>query len=487
MTADMTLTTTGSQAGSLAGTTELTLADVTVSSRGTRLVDRVGLSLGAGVPLTVIGASGSGKSLLAHALMGTLPPDLEVSGRLEVDGTARDLSDRPGRCWWGTRFALLPQEPHLALDPTMRVHPQVAEGVARGRRRTPERAVAADQALASVGLAGVGRAWPHELSGGMAQRVAYAAATVGGAEVLIVDEPSKGLDAAAVDQLADLLLAHVRRGGLLLTITHDLRLARRLGGTVAVMRGAQVIDHGRAADLLDRPTHAYTRALVEADPSTWPAHAAEPIDASAPVLVHAEGISRRFGSKRLFDDLTLELRSGERCALVGPSGAGKTTLGRTLLGLTRPDSGEVRHHRLLDGGRIQKLYQDPVLSFPQRVPLRVGLQDVVRRHRLPAGRLPALLDAVGLDGSLLERRPGQVSGGELQRLALVRALLMDPLLLLADEATSRLDLLTQQQTVDCLRAELPDACALLLVTHDQALAAALTDRKVELGVPTPQL
>lgn len=188
----------------------LELHDLRVTDGRTPLVEVDALTLEAGRPLTIVGESGSGKSLLAHAVMGTLPAELDVTGRMVLDGTAHDLADTAGRrALWGQRFALLPQEPALALNPTMRVRGQVAEGVRGFRAGRTEAFRRADEALTGLGLAHAARSYPHTLSGGMAQRVAYAAATIGGAAFLIVDEPSKGLDEPSVDRLADLLAAHV--------------------------------------------------------------------------------------------------------------------------------------------------------------------------------------------------------------------------------------------------------------------------------------
>ncbi len=459
--------------------TTLEMHDVVVTHAGRRLVDVPRIRLEQGRPLTVVGESGSGKSLLAHALMGTLAATLDVDGKLDLDGRLLPLSERANRRQlWGREISMLPQEPALALDPTMRVGRQVEEGaLGVSAQAARERAVAA---LADVGLAGSARSYPHTLSGGMAQRVAYAAATIGGARVLVVDEPSKGLDPASVDQLAALLRRHVDAGGLLLTITHDLRLAAALGGDVAVMRDAEVVEHGAATEVLEHPVHAYSRRLVAADPARWrhPWQRTGWRPTGEP-LVAATGISKAYGEQVLFADLDVRVHAGERVALSGPSGVGKTTLGGALLRLVRVDAGRVVHEASL-AGRVQKLYQDPALSFPALVPIEAGLRDVVRRHGVDPQRVEQLVDDLRLAPELLGRRPSEVSGGELQRLAIARMLLARPALVLADEATSRLDLLTQEVTTDALVRELGDA-ALVMVTHDSALAEAVADTHLHLS------
>ncbi|WP_299445063.1 ABC transporter ATP-binding protein [uncultured Phycicoccus sp.] len=463
----------------------LSVPRATVRHGTVTLVDVADLRIAPGRPLTIVGESGSGKSVLAHALMGTLPPELVAEGSMAIGPARFDLADRSGRRHlWGRELALLPQEPGLSLDPTMRVRAQVAEGARGWRPRDRAALRLADERLDHVGLAGSGAAYPHTLSGGMAQRVAYAAATIGGARILVVDEPSKGLDPASLDRLADLLAGHVADGGLLLTITHDLRLARRLGGEVLVMRDASVVEGGPADRVLTAPRHAYTERLVAAEPSRWRHAWTSPptADRTAEPLVSARGISKSYGDHVLFRDLSLDIRAGERWAFTGPSGAGKTTLGNAVVGLASLDAGSVARHPATRGGRVQKLYQDPTSSFPRRVPLEGPLRDVLRRHGAGEDRLRSLLAHVGLPPEILRRRPGQVSGGELQRIAVVRAMLARPVLVFADEATSRLDLATQETTMDLLMTEVTGTgCALLLVTHDPALAAAVTEHRIELG------
>ena len=466
------------------------LRSLEVTHDGRPLVQVQGVRLEPGRPVTVVGESGSGKSLLAHAVMGTLAPDLHAHGQLDLDGTSYDLRERDSRRHlWGRQVALLPQEPALALDPTMRVGAQVAEGALRaGRDRSAARAEAG-ALLEGLGIGGIERAYPHALSGGMAQRVAFAAATVGRASMLIADEPSKGLDDRALADLADLLRRHVHGGGYLLTITHDLDLARGLGGDVLVMKEAAIIERGPAERVLTEPAHEYTRRLLAAEPRHWthpwvrrPTDPPSGPDHESEVLVAADGLTKAFGERRLFHDLSLVLQQGERVALSGPSGSGKTTLGNILLRLMPPDAGTVRHAPGLGGGRLQKLYQDPALSFPQRSRLREAFGDLLRRHRIPAEDLERSMAAVRLPDALLSRRPGQVSGGELQRLAVVRAMLMRPALVFADEPTSRLDLLTQEETMrELITGVERHGTALLLVTHHRALATAIADRTLSVG------
>jgi peptide/nickel transport system ATP-binding protein len=463
------------------------LFDLSITHAGNVLVDVSGLDFEAGVPVTIVGESGSGKSLLAHAIMGTLPDTLRARGSLAVDGHRYDLADRPNRRrLWGPVMALLPQEPGLALDPTMRAQEQVAEGAASFASDRSAARRSAGALLASLGLGHAAAAFPHTLSGGMAQRVAFAAATIGGARVLIADEPSKGLDRRARAELAEILARHVDGGGILLTITHDLDLARELGGHVLVMKDAHVVEQGPARHVLTDPAHPYTRRLLAAEPArwkySWVRAEAPATDPGAP-LISAKGLTKTLGGQQLFTDFSFAVGAGERVSISGPSGSGKTTLGNVLLRLLPPDTGYVEHSGTLRGGRLQKLYQDPVLAFAPRIRLGDSFRDVLRRHRLEPGRLEELMASLRLAPTLLQRMPGQVSGGELQRLAIIRSMLLEPALVFADEPTSRLDLITQEETISCLMDRVERlGSALLLVTHDEALDDAVTHRRISLGV-----
>ncbi|MGQ4880567.1 ABC transporter ATP-binding protein [Billgrantia sp. LNSP4103-1] len=439
-------------------------------------------ALAAGERLTLLGETGSGKSLIAQAIMGTLPRGLAAQGRLDIDGERFDAaSGTSRRALWGRRLALLPQEPWHALDPTMRAVSQVAEShrhVAGRNRQAAHRAAWRD--LTELGLAEAGNKLPGELSGGMAQRVAFAAASAGGAPIVIADEPTKGLDAPRRDAVVELLARTPERGGALLTITHDIDVARRLGGEVVILRQGQVVERGPAQQVLTHPTTEYGRKLLDAEPSRWPPPA--PLGhVRQPPVVAATGLAKVRGGRELFRDLSLTVSPGEIVGVVGPSGCGKSTLGDMLLGVTRADGGEIQR---ADGHRFgfQKLYQDPPAAFSPHWRLSRLLDDLIRRHRLERGSIAPLMARLGLDEGLLARRPGEISGGELQRFAILRVLLLEPCFLFADEPTSRLDPITQRQTL-ALLVELARErrCGMMLVSHDPALIKRLCDTCISLG------
>jgi peptide/nickel transport system ATP-binding protein len=248
------------------------------------------------------------------------------------------------------------------------------------------------------------------------------------------------------------------------------------------MLDGAMIERGDAARMLAAPEHDYTRRLLAADPANWPERqpaARAPQRSVATVTV--DGIGKSFGSQRLFAGVSAHIKAGEIVAVSGPSGSGKTTFGNIVLGLLKPDAGTVARGAGLAPTAFQKIYQDPAAAFAPRVSLRRSLADLVKLHRLDWAVLDGLLARMRLAPALLDRLPGQVSGGELQRIALARVLLMKPALIFADEPTSRLDPVMQQEVIGLLVDHARDhGCAVLLVTHDADIVRGVADRRIEL-------
>lgn len=447
---------------------------------GARLLEPVDLDAYPGRALCVVGETGSGKSLLALAVMGLLPASVEAEGEVTVAGgePIPAAARAKLRALWHRSTCLLPQEPAMALDPLARVGRQLV-------------AVGAREALEAVDLpANLTRAYPFELSGGMAQRLLLANAAASIAPVVVADEPTKGLDPARAAVAVALLGGLLRRGKALVVVTHDPGVVRALGGDVAVMKDGAVVECGPVEAVFSRPCHPYTREWLAADPRYWPACTTCLVEED--VVLASHGLAYGYGScPTLFDGLDLHVRRGEVLALTGPSGCGKTTLGGVLLGLQAPRAGEVSWRgcdpymdpagRRRLRRRYQKLHQDPAGPFEPYRAIGAQLDEVLHHAGAVKSTLDPVLDRLKLRKSVLGRRIGEVSGGEAQRAALARLLLLDPWLIFADEPTSRLDPVVQRETFGLLREIVAESgLAVILVTHSPDIASAIADNTIEL-------
>jgi peptide/nickel transport system ATP-binding protein len=463
-------------------TNTLHVQDLVISSAQGAIVRGVHFDVRPGMPLTILGDSGSGKSLVLQAIMGTLPPELTATGSVQLGNqNLLQLTARERRNLWNRSISLLPQEPWLALDPTMRVAAQVAEVHRHLYGRRPAQAQGAAIAnLADVELADAANLYPFQMSGGMCQRAAIAISHAGASELLLCDEPTKSVDRIMRDGIVSRLKREVEANRLLITVTHDIAVARGLGGNIAIMRDGQFVETGAAHQILSFPQMRYTRELIEADPEAWLPVERRPF---GDILISGRGLAKHYGRRTIFEGVDIDVHAGEVVAIVGPSGCGKTTLGNILLGLVKPDNGSVTRASSLGRLGAQKLYQDPPAAFAPRQILRRGLMDLARRNGFDLAEINGWMSRLKLPSHLLERRPDQVSGGELQRIALLRTLLLRPKFLFADEATSRLDPLGQRNVIEALlhinRAE---AVGLLLVTHDPGLAHKVAHRTISLQV-----
>ncbi|MDN3310577.1 ABC transporter ATP-binding protein [Microbacterium oryzae] len=441
----------------------------------------VDLTLAPAECLTVVGESGAGKSVLARTLLGLTQQDpgaRVTAERLSFDG--RDVS-RLGAGGWrrlrGQDISLVLQDALQSLDPLRTLEAEVGEALAvRGVPR-PRRRARVTEALESAGLPDAGTRLgqrPGELSGGMRQRALIASAVVGGARVIIADEPTTALDATtAVHVLA--LLARLRdEGAALLLISHDLGAVARVADRIAVLSAGEVVETGPRAALLAEPAHPVTRALLAARPS-----GAKPAPATAPGgdLITGTGLTRRYRSPHgatvaAVDGVDVVVRAGETLGVVGESGSGKSTLARLLIGAEAPDAGS---RTLADPApRVRLVPQDPLASFDPR-------HDVARilRHsrRLGAPEPAELLARVGLDSALLRRRPAQLSGGQRQRVAIARALAGRPDVLVCDEPVSALDVTTQAGILRLIAdLQRDEGLGVVFISHDLAVVRMVSDR-----------
>lgn len=454
------------------------------TTNGLTLVQPISLTLQQGKNITILGETGSGKSLLIQAIMGALPEELTASGHFFVENCKFDFTHQNTiEQLWGKTLVMLPQEPRRSLNPIMSIGKQLWESfhLIAGKSSTQSQNESQNY-LTKLGLGDWAENYPHQLSGGMAQRASFAIATAAGGRILLADEPTKGLDPISKHKVIELLKDAYQNGGGLLTITHDIEVAEQLGGDILVMKKGELLEQGKAEILLKNPQHAYTKALIAADPKHWqPQQNLQNFDQKQP-LVSVKDLTVARGKKTLFSNLSFSLHKGEILGIVGHSGIGKSSLADVLCGLLKPKSGEIKWHcQNHKKHQVLKLYQDPPEAFAPNVSLHVLLNDVIKKHNLDRSRIPTLLEQLSLNPEILTRSAENVSGGELQRVAILRALLLNPVLLFADEVTSRLDPITQKETIELLINQCRARnCSLILVSHDLDLITRSCDKVINL-------
>ena len=457
---------------------------VFIEDKQVDLLGPISFSLELGENLTIMGETGAGKSLIAQAILGSLPTGLKSRGDILLKGEAIDnLSQKQRSTLWGNIITALPQEPWLSLDPLMRSGQQVAEThrylKSCNWKEAKKQTV---QQFKKLDLSDTAQKRPFQLSGGMAQRVAFAAATAGDAELLLADEPTKGLDSHRHDKILSLLKAIPQKGDSLLTITHDLDLAYALGGKIIILKNGKIVEEGITHTVLSSPKASYTQALCAANPSSWPPLSSCTISSKENILVQSEKL--RIGRNKIafIKGLDFCLKAGESLAISGPSGIGKTSLLDTIIGSIKPMGGTLTRAEHIGKWEIQKLYQDPPTAFPPLISLKDNFKAVTKKHKMAWDQLLQLLENVELDASILKRRPSNVSGGELQRLSFIRALIAKPKILLADEPTSRLDLITQETCLNLFKKLCREEnIGIILVTHNQHIAEKWAHNHIDLN------
>ncbi|GAA3890766.1 ABC transporter ATP-binding protein [Leifsonia kafniensis] len=514
---------------SLLNISDFTL-DLTTGSKA-RLLDEISLTVEEGETVGLVGESGSGKSLTARSALGLLPGLSETSGSVVLDKTdvltassAQVLALRRGTA------SMVFQDPRSGINPMRRIGDYLAESLILCNGWS--RADAAERALELLRSVGLPRPeahlnqYPHELSGGMLQRVMIAGALSTSPRLLICDEPTTALDVTTQAEIIGVLTEQqAQRGMGMLFITHDLNLASALCDRVYVLNSGQVVEHGGVKDVFTNPQAAYTQQLVAATPSvftraisvispaesaafveTGPASTASVTAPSASsasaqptgVMLEARSLSKTYyvkGNDPLIavNNVSLSVVRGDALAVVGESGSGKSTLARMIVGLEQADTGDIlvagvtrasggrngrvrtKAERLERARTVQIVFQDPYLSLDPRILAGAAVEDALRlhtplSHAESRTRVLALFDQVGLGEKHANARPRTLSGGQRQRVAIARALAVGPDVLVLDEATSALDVSVQAQVlevVDEIRRQ--RGLTLLFVSHDLAV------------------
>ncbi len=469
-------------------------------------IQDITFSVNAGEIVCVVGESGSGKSVTSFTVMGlhdkrALTP---VAGEIRLEGkNILGVSAAEIRRLRGEKMAMIFQEPMTALNPVAPVGQQIGEmleihtnfGAAKRKAKVL-------QAMRDVQLPDPEKmyhSFPHQLSGGQRQRIVIAMSLVLEPVLLIADEPTTALDVTTQAQILALIKElQTRRGMGVLFITHDFGVVADIADRVVVMQNGQIVEQGPVAQVLGAPSHPYTKMLINAVPSMTPPSRA-PV--AGPVALSAANLNKQYGSLGLLgggrvvnaaNDVNFQVRRGETLGIVGESGSGKSTVARCVMRLIDPTSGEVligdtniatiaesqlRQHRR----DIQIVFQDPYRSLnPRRTVGQSITEGPVNFGVSPAEALERarrLMSIVGLAPEALDRFPHQFSGGQRQRICIARALAMEPMVLIADEAVSALDVSVQAQVLDLLEdVKEKFDLAMLFITHDLRVAAQICDR-----------
>ncbi len=496
------------------------------------VVDGVNFDIGIGETVALVGESGSGKSVTALSIMGLLPrKSTRITGQAVLDGTdLLRLSDKEMEQFRGNRIAMIFQEPMTSLNPVYSVGMQIAESLVRhqgmAKREALGEAVRLMDKVRIPAAASRAREYPHEMSGGMLQRVMIATALACRPRLLIADEPTTALDVTIQAQILQLIkeLQDEQEMGVLF-ITHDMGVVAETADRTVVMFRSKMLEQGSTSEVFTNPRTSYTRTLLAAAPrlgemahtsspqpyclpgcstKSKPVHRRDTVNRQALPLLSVRNLSARFDIRKgLFgrvvgrihavENVSFDLAQGETLALVGESGCGKSTTGRSILRLVEPCGGKV----VMSGQNLgtlsvsamnrqrqsmQMIFQDPFSSLNPRMRVGAAIMEPMIYHgiatRREAGkRVSALLEQVGLSPGMANLWPHEFSGGQRQRIAIARTLALNPALIVADESVSALDATIKAQVVN-LMMELQERLGLsyLFISHDMAVVERVSHR-----------
>ncbi len=475
-------------------------------------VKNVSFALRRGETIAIVGESGSGKSVTARAIMRLLSKRAVLGKDTKILLDGDDITKFPEsqmRKLRGDKISMIFQEPMSSLNPVYTVGSQVCEVLHLHNKLSRAEAKAkALELLAEVQIPDPEARfsqYPHQLSGGQRQRVMIAIALANRPDILIADEPTTALDVTVQAQILNLIKdLKTKYGMAVIMITHDLTVVRQFADRVYVMQHGEVKEHNATAALFNHPQHPYTKRLLSSDPKGI----AKPLEGAQSTILEGQNVRVTYLLKKggmfnatyedlhAVDGLSLDLKRGETLGLVGESGSGKTTFGQALIRLTASQKGEITFAGdRIDGlnrqqlqpyrSRMQIVFQDPFSSLNPRMSVRQLVEEGLIVNNIgtgPADRLErvkkALVDA-GLPGHILSRFPHEFSGGQRQRLAIARAIALEPEFILLDEPTSALDLSVQAQIIELLRKlQAERGLSYLFISHDLKVVRALCHRVI---------
>ncbi len=521
----------------------LTISNLTVEFKGVGpVVNGISMSVGKGDTVGLVGESGSGKSISSLSVMGLLPGTATIGGSItftKARGSTLGLAVPESQYPSGVRgreIAMIFQEPMTALNPTIRCGEQVdemtRENLGYNRLRAKERTLELFAEVLLPDPEKAYRSYPHELSGGQRQRVMIAMAISCNPQLLIADEPTTALDVTVQKEILELLKSLKNRYGMgLIFISHDLRIVAEVCERIVVMRHGDVVEQGNSDDIFHRPQHPYTKALISCLP---PIHSRperlltvkEFTEQSNPTVTYQSDSDRKDQQKKIYaqapllkvshldagysfggsifsktrnlfkavKDVGFEVYPGETFGLVGESGCGKTSLGRTIIGLVKSLSGSIE----FEGNRIdhlkgnelrrmrrdiQMIFQDPFSSLNPKITVGEAIMEPMRVHGVGRNekdrleRMNQLLLKVELPLDVASRYPHEFSGGQRQRIVIARTLALEPKLVICDESVSALDVSVQAQVLNLLN-DLKQELGLtyIFISHDLSVVRYISDR-----------
>ncbi len=492
-----------------------------IEDQQVQAVRGISFELMRGEILGVVGESGSGKSVMCRSLLGLLPSTASTSGKVWFEGRdLSNLSDDEWRSIRGKQASMIFQNPSSHLDPLMTAGTHVAEPLLHhDNANTLDARATAIELLQTVGIADPTHrvdAFPHELSGGMKQRVMIAAAIACKPELLIADEPTTALDVTVQARILDLLRDLNQKQKLtIIFVSHDLGVISEICDRVLVMKDGQVVELGSTQDIIFQPEDPYTKLLINSQPSvrakTYQSSGGEQLDqiiATKPIM-NIRGLAVEFSGKqaalfgwlggvstppvKALDNISIDIHKGEVVGIVGESGSGKSTLARVITRLQEPTAGSVTYEgqdiaNYSDSDlinyhcEVQMAFQNPFDSLNPRFTVKQTIAEPLIVHKLvPRNqvetRTAELMNLVELSEMLGTRRPRQLSGGQCQRVGIARALAMEPRVLIADEITSALDVTIQAQILDLLeRIREKENLTIIYISHDLAVVRMICSR-----------
>lgn len=474
----------------------LDVQGLTIRYGNETVVDGVDLYIDRGESVGLVGESGSGKSQSALAILGLLTRQAIVSGSIEFDGQQiLGANNKTLDALRARRIGMVFQDPMQALNPYLRVGAQLRQIPLRhqlaAKAEVDTRVV---EMLGKVGLPDPERqfrAFPHELSGGMRQRVMLASALIAEPDLLIADEPTTALDVTVQAQILD-LLEDIRDDTALLLITHDLGIVAGHCEHMIVLDKGRLVDQGPTTSLFAAPGHAHTKALLAAAPRVDRGDVPDPVAGST--ILSVGGASVEYREVPAVNDVSFSVKTGETVAVVGESGSGKSSLVRAMLGLVPMSSGCVVYAgENLEGlveqrakslrRDLQLVFQDPVSALNPQMRVQAIVEEPMLVHEphvkgvARQERVTAILEKVGLSEKFLRRFPHELSGGQAQRVAIARALILGPKVLVCDEAVAALDGSVRQQVLGVLRDVQSDTgLSIIFISHDLAVVRSISHR-----------